>query len=102
MDTQELVLAIDCCKTYNLEYTFLQSLSEHDLIQVQVIEEEAYISYQQLGSLEQYIRLHQQLGINLEGIAAISHLLQRVEAMQQQMNQLSNKLREYERELAFE
>ncbi len=99
MQREELVLAMDCCNTYNLEYAFISWLNEHELIEVHVIEEEEYIPYHQLSNLEQFIRLHEELGINLEGIEAISHLLQRVQTMQQELNQLNNKLREYEREL---
>ena len=42
------------------------------------------------------IRMHYELDINLEGIDAISNLLERVEEMQHEMTRLQNRLRFYE------
>jgi hypothetical protein len=42
------------------------------------------------------IRLHHELDINLAGIEAITHLLQRVENMHEEMRLLRNRLQRYE------
>jgi hypothetical protein len=42
------------------------------------------------------IHLHHDLEINIAGIEAITHLLERVEQMQQNMKGLRNRLRIYE------
>lgn len=97
MQKEALIPAIQCCTTYNLEYSFITWLNEHDLLQIERIEEQAYIPQSQLRELEQYITLHHDLDINLEGIEAISHMLHRVHAMQVEINQLKHKLRMYER-----
>jgi chaperone modulatory protein CbpM len=96
MEREELITAIQCCTTYNLEYTFITWLNEHDLLQLEHLDEQAYIPHSQLKNLEQYITLHNDLDINLEGIEAISHLLQRVEKMQAEINRLKNQLHIYE------
>lgn len=96
MKKNELILVMDCCSAYELDQSFIQWLSEHELIQLEMIEEQPYIHYDQLGILEQYKRFHYELDINLEGIEAISHLLTRIQAMQKEMNYLANKIRFYE------
>jgi len=42
------------------------------------------------------MRLHFDLHINLEGLDAVYHLLQRVENLQSEITSLNNKLRLYE------
>jgi predicted lipoprotein len=42
------------------------------------------------------VRLHYELDINLEGIETIFHLLDRIEALQQEMRDLQKKIGVYE------
>ena len=42
------------------------------------------------------IRLHYELDINIEGIDAISHLLQRVDQLQDELRIMKNRLSRYE------
>jgi uncharacterized membrane protein YjjP (DUF1212 family) len=60
------------------------------------MEQEHYIHQEELPKLEKMVRLHQDLGINLEGLEAIHHLLEKVEQMQSEVNLLKNKLRKWE------
>ena len=53
---------------------------------------------QQLPRLERLARMHYDLDINLEGIEAISHLLERVERMQHDLRALQEWLHLYEGE----
>ena len=46
--------------------------------------------------LEQYARWYYEMEINLEGIDAIRHMLVRVEKLQNEINELEDKLRIYE------
>jgi len=96
MEREELVPALQCCTTYNLEYSFINWLSEHELIELHRIEQQVFIPHSQLKDLEQYVTLHHDLDINLEGIEAISHLLKRIGSMQQELDQLRNRLRMFE------
>jgi chaperone modulatory protein CbpM len=45
--------------------------------------------------LEQYLRLAQDLEINLEGIHAVSHLLNQVQQMQEEITVLQNEINYY-------
>lgn len=93
---QDLVPARQCCIQYSIEYTFIQSLQESGLIRVETINGEGFIPAEQLRQLERYVRLHHELDINLEGIEAITHLLNRVEALQKELSLVSARLRQYE------
>lgn len=86
------------CQHEELDITFVQALSERGLIHVVVEQERACIAPEQLPRLEQLARMHFDLDINLEGLEAISHLLERMEHMQREMRALQARLRMYEGE----
>lgn len=86
----------DFCSSHEIEESFVFTLSEYDLVTVEIQEQEHYIHQEELPKLEKMVRLHQDLGINLEGLEAIHHLLERVEQMQTEVNLLKNKLRKWE------
>jgi chaperone modulatory protein CbpM len=96
MQMGDLIAANELCIHHNIEYSFISSLSEYGLIEITTLEETRYIPADQLHKLEQYIRLHSDLDINLPGIEAVSHLLDRIESMQRQVTSLQNRLRLYE------
>lgn len=96
MDTEQLIPADEFCTHYNAELTFIQNLNEFGLIEVTMVEERGYVTADQLKDLEQYIRLHYDLGINIEGIDAIANILQRIKNLQHEMSLLRNKLQVYE------
>ena len=59
-------------------------------------EEQTYFSEHQLDEVEKFVRLHYDLDINVEGIEAISHLLEKIKDMQDRNMQLQNRLSLYE------
>ncbi len=86
------------CTHYNVELTFIQELQEYGLITVITMETEQYLLPDHMQLLEKMIRLHYELEINLEGIEAITHMLQRIETMQGELQELRNKVGFYEGE----
>ncbi|MBS1582873.1 MAG: MerR family transcriptional regulator [Bacteroidetes bacterium] len=98
MSTEPLIPMDLYCRHEELDITFVQALTERGLIHVVMQEERSYIASDQLARLEQLARMHFDLDINLEGIEAISHMLERVDRMQQEMRALQERLRVYERE----
>jgi chaperone modulatory protein CbpM len=96
MDNKQLISLEQLCSSYEVEITFFRSLDEYGLMRIVRIESAEFIEHDQLGELDRLLRLHRELDINLEGIGAISHLLERVEAMQKEINALKNKLKLYE------
>ena len=97
MKTADLISVKDFCLYHNVENIFIQSLYEADLVKVTVVDETIHIPVSELRKLEKLINLYQ-LDINVAGIEAISHLLHRMEKMQDDMRSLKNKLRLYEGE----
>ena len=67
-------------------------------MQVTTVNEAAFIPETELQKLERMIHLHHDLEINVAGIEAITHLLERVEQMQENVRGLRNRLRLYEDE----
>lgn len=96
METQNLILATDFCMNHNIEVSFILMLQQNGLVEFTIIEDIAYIQFEQLEQLEKIIRLHYELDINLEGIETVINLLERMNTMQREINILRNKLRFYE------
>ncbi|MCK0190392.1 chaperone modulator CbpM [Arenibacter sp. F20364] len=93
---QEYILITDFCMSHNIETHFVMELYEFGLVDVVVKENVQYLPIQQLPKAEKILRLHSDLDINLEGIAVITRLLNRMEKMQDEITQLKNKLDLYE------
>ena len=96
MQTDELILAEKFCSYYKVEYSFISSLQQFGLVDITSVEQANYIPENQLQKLEQLIRLHYDLNINLEGIDAIANLLDRVKNMQNEIAVLKSRLKLYE------
>jgi chaperone modulatory protein CbpM len=96
MENDQLIAIDIFCTNYKVEYSFVQSLREVGLIDTVIVQETQYLYIPQLQKLEKMIRLHDELDINLEGIEVVNHLLKRVEAMQNEILSLRNRLRLYE------
>lgn len=97
MQTNELVLAEEFCTRYHIQLSFINDLQQYGLIEITSVAEISYIPQSELQKLEQIIRLYYDLDINLEGIEAIIHLLERVKSMQSEMARLRNRLSLYEK-----
>lgn len=98
MSTKHLISISQCSSFYHVEGSFIENLASLGIIQVKVVNEEAFLHHEELGELEKALRLHQELEINLEGIGAIHHLLQRMKDLQNEVKTLKNKMRLYEEE----
>ena len=97
MQNNELILAEEFCTHYKIQLSFINNLNQFGLIEITSVEEKPYIPQSQLQKLEQIIRLHDDLDINLEGIDAITHLLDRVKSLQAEIAGLKNRLSIYEK-----
>lgn len=97
MQNNELIPAEEFCTHYKIQLSFINNLNQFGLIDITSVEERTYIPQTQLQKLEQIVRLHRDLDINLEGIDAITHLLDRVKSLQSEITVLRNRLSFYER-----
>jgi len=96
MKTEDLISIELICVNHNIEYSFINSLNEYGLLEITTVENTQYIYKENIKALEKMIRLHYELDINMEGIDAISHLLQRVDNLHEELTSLKNRLRFYE------
>ena len=88
----------DFCALHDIEASFINSLQQTGLIEITTIEQTGFLEESQLQEVEKYIRFHNDLDINLEGIESISHMLQRINLMHEEIVSLRNRLRLYESE----
>lgn len=93
MEKRKLIAVQEFCVYHNAEVAFIQALGESGLVEIVTVENERYVSEEQLPDLEKWVRFHYDMDINLEGIEAIQHLLQQIKAMQEEMKILKRKLR---------
>ena len=87
-----LIAITDICTYHEVEYTFISSLGDAGLLALKEVNQTIYISESELQKLEKMIRMHHELEINIAGIEAITHLLARIEQMQEEMRRLRNKV----------
>lgn len=98
METNNLILIEQICSHHNAELLFINSLHELGLIEIVVIENNSYLTQEQLRDIEKMIHFHYELNINVEGIDVISNLLKQVDALQHELIITKNKLRFFETE----
>jgi len=96
MQTEYLIAIDEFCDKHDIEVSFINSLHQTGLIEITLIEEKEFIPVDQLQQLETFIQFYYELDINIEGIETISHLLHRVNTLQEEITVLKNKLQLYE------
>ncbi|MNJ98930.1 Chaperone modulatory protein CbpM [compost metagenome] len=89
---KELIAITEYCIKYDIEPSFISSLEESGIIILTNVGEEKFISTNQLTEIDRYIHFHYDLLINIEGIDAIRHLLEKVSQMQHEILQLKKQL----------
>jgi len=99
MQTEYLIKVEEFCANNSIEISFIHSLQQNGLIEITTVDETGFMDAKQLQQVEKFIRFYYDLDINLEGIETITHMLQRIIAMQDEIVALRNRLRLYEEEL---
>jgi hypothetical protein len=85
MDATTLIALDAFCTHEGIELTFVQALQERGLIELTVVESRHFLTPAVLPRVERLARMHYDLDINIEGIEAISHLLERMEQLQEEL-----------------
>ena len=96
MSSKNLILIKQFCVYHEIENTFITELNNYGLVEIIIDKEDEYLHSEQLPAIEKMIRMHYDLKINLEGIDAIYHLLNKIEVLQQNLTATQNKLRLFE------
>lgn len=92
MNLEEFIATDEICVRYQVTHTFISNLNESGLLEVINIEQKQYIHCDKISEFEKMRRLHYDLEINLEGIEAIQHLLNKVQELQKENRKLRNRL----------
>ncbi len=96
MEQQAWIPADVFCTYYHVELSLVRAIGEYGLVEVAAKGDQVMIATDQLADLERVLRLHDDLGINLEGIEAINFLLERVRSLQAEVRELRGRLRAHE------
>jgi len=84
------------CKQTNIDNSFVTTLEQHGLIEIKTMKSEMFIAEEDITEIERMFRLHKELGINLEGIDVVNHLVNRLKTVESELNSLKKLLALYE------
>lgn len=98
MDKKKYIPIEQICIDYEVPKSFISDLKEFSLINILIVNEEECIEITEIKKLDKIMRLHFDLNINMEGIDSVLHLLDRVSNLQDQINELNNRIRFHEHE----
>lgn len=93
---KELIAINEYCINYDVEPSFIESLEDSGLIMLTSINDKKFLRIEQLQEMDRFIHFHYDLQINIEGIDAIRHLLDRINLMRQEIEQLKRLVNIYE------
>ncbi len=98
MHPENFIPAGEFCAFHQVELSFIRNLHDSGLIAMTVRDGSVWLPADELPALEKFVRWHYELAINSEGIEAISHLLGRMEALQEENRMLRNRLTRFDRQ----
>ncbi len=84
------------CTHYNIPISFIDSLTNYDLIKIIECENVKHIQLDDINNVEKLIRLHYDLNINFEGLDVINNLITQINNLQEEIITLKNKISLYE------
>jgi chaperone modulatory protein CbpM len=96
MSDEEIISLETFCSFYQVEQNFVETLESHGLISFSYQENQRYILRDDVAELEKYSRMYYELNINVPGIDALNHLLEKIKQLQQEAESLRARLRIYE------
>ena len=96
MSDEEMIPLETFCTYYHVEKSFIETLESYGLVSINSREEQRFILMEEVVELEKFSRLYYDLDINVPGIDALKHLLEKLKELQQEMDNLKARLRIYE------
>ena len=82
MLNNEFVPAELFCNTYNINVAVVKSWQKIGLVELVELDEKSYIPHDQLRKMEQLLRLHFDLDIQLEDVDVVFNLIEKVKELQ--------------------
>lgn len=80
------------CNHTKVEHTFISTLKKEGILTIEVINDEDCIKEEELDNLEMFSRWYYDLGINVEGIDAMRHMLAKIHRLNKEMDTLRRQL----------
>jgi chaperone modulatory protein CbpM len=96
MSDEEMIPLETFCTYYNVERSFVETLESYGLVSINSREERSFILMEEVVELEKFSRLYYDLNINVPGIDALKHLLEKLKELQRETENLRARLRIYE------
>ena len=96
MSDEEMIPLETFCNYYEVERSFIETLESYGLVSISSREEQSFILVEEVVELEKFSRLYYDLNINVPGIDALKHLLEKLKELQQERDNLRARLRIYE------
>jgi len=96
MDREKYILVSHFCAQTQIEISFVENLQEYGLVNFEKKENDIFIKERDIAEIEKMFRLHRDLGINFEGLDAISQMLNRLRRMEKDILKLQKRLDLYE------
>ena len=96
MADEEMIPLETFCTYYQVERSFIETLESYGLVSISSREEQRFILMEEVVELEKFSRLYYDLNINVPGIDALKHLLEKLKELQQETDNLRARLRIYE------
>jgi hypothetical protein len=96
MSDEEMIPLETFCTYYQVERSFIETLESYGLVSISSREEQRFILMEEVVELEKFSRLYYDLNINVPGIDALKHLLEKLKELQQETDNLRARLRIYE------
>ncbi len=84
------------CFHYNIPRSFIDSLTEMELVNVVEVDNDRHISVNDIAHIEKLMRLHYELNVNLEGLDIINNLIKQIQTLERELHRLRNKIEFYE------
>lgn len=88
----DLIIVREYCQKSHVDPSFIVSLEEDGLIDIQIVDGERYLPISQLRDLERFVHWHEDLSVNIEGIGVIHELMGRMHDMQQELDRMRREL----------
>lgn len=86
VEESETISYIEVCQKYNISKELLIEMMEHGLFANHSMRlEELALNPKELRRIESAFRLHQDLGINLEGVVLAIELLEKIDKMEHEL-----------------
>ena len=79
------ISVIQFSKYHQIEPQFVIDLYKNDLVVLHERNQEYFIEENDQKLIERFIEFHYNLGVNLEGLEVIHHLLKQIETLQKQL-----------------